>query len=277
MKAAAIAEQGTSPKTSDNRSLWPHLIVLLFVALGVRLALSQFLLNDFDRIDFVATAHKTLRYGVARYYEPSTEYHGVKNDRGERGVPLTYPPIQIYCYWVVGQIYDRIDPNFREISFWKDLPVNGTAINYLVKVPLFVFDLLITTVIFAFLRGRFGDQPALICAGLYALNPAVLFDGALWAQPDSIHSGFLVMALVFLALRRPVPSLVMMALALLSKPQPMIFAPLVFLVIVLAYSFRKSLTAIACAAFAVLVVFLPLLLDPARIQLIENMLSVTQG
>jgi hypothetical protein len=263
--------------SSENRTIlspWWLLAILLLVSLGVRLALAPILMNSRDRRDYISSAHKTLRYGVARYYEPTDEYHGVANDAGERGVPLTYPPIQIYCYWVVGHIYDWFDPGFREIVGGRKLPYRSLPLNYLIKAPLFFFDLLLTAAIFLFLRFRIGDKMALICAALYALNPAVLFVGALWAQPDSIHSAFLVLAAGFLILRKPALSLTMMTLALLSKPQPMIFAPLVLLLVLRWYPLKESLRAVLAAAGAALIVFLPILVDPNRVSLIANMISV---
>jgi hypothetical protein len=251
-----------------------QLAILLLVSLGVRLALAPMLMNTRDRRDYISSAHKTLRYGVARYYEPTDEYHGVPNDAGERGVPLTYPPIQIYGYWVVGHIYDWCDPGFKEIVGGRNLPYRSITLNYLIKIPLFLFDLLLTATVFLFLRSRIGDKVALICAGLYGLNPAVLFVGALWAQPDSIHSAFLVLAVAFLILRKPALSLTMMTLALLSKPQPMVFAPLVLLLVVIWYPLKESLRAALAAAATALIVFLPIFVDENRVSLIANMISV---
>ena len=271
MNSQIVSDSPTKRKTIGP---WAQLAILLLVSLAVRLALAPILMNTRDRRDYISSAHKTLRYGVARYYEPSDEYHGVPNDAGQRGVPLTYPPIQIYCYWVVGHVYNWIDPGFKEITGRRNLPYGSITLNYLIKIPLFLFDLLLTAAIFWFLRSRTGDRMALLCAALYSLNPAVLFVGALWAQPDSIHSAFLVLAVGFLIGRSPVLSLTAMTLALLSKPQPMVFAPLVLLLVAMRHLLKDSLRAVLAAAGAALIVFLPLLVDDNRVSLIANMISV---
>src|SRR5262245_8892155 len=182
-----------SPNKQDgnpNRG-YLKLGILLVLSLAVRLALSPILMNTFDRQDYISSAHKEMKFGIAGYYEPSPDYRGVKNEGGLRGVPLPYPPIQIYSYGLAGRIYQHFfDSSFYDHTFWRELPFDSRAMNYLIKLPLFLFELALTAVIFLFLRTRIGEGAALLCAGAYALNPAVLYDGALWAQPDSIHSTF---------------------------------------------------------------------------------------
>ncbi|HEV8486443.1 MAG TPA: hypothetical protein VGV87_23060 [Blastocatellia bacterium] len=260
---------------APRRSLspWAQLAILLVVSLGVRLALAPILMNTFDRQDYISTAHKAMKYGIARYYEPSADYRGVKNEGGLRGVPLPYPPIQIYSYDLMGHVYQRFfDSTFYDHTFWRELPFDSLALNYLIKVPLFVFELLLTVVIFIFVRGRQGDRVALVCAALYALNPAVLYGGSLWAQPDSIHCTFLALALIFLIEGRPVAAVPMLALALLSKPQPAVFVPIALLLVLISNPLKQVVTAAVASAGTALLVLLPMLLQDSRS--ILNMLSV---
>src|SRR5581483_11948456 len=125
-----------------------------------------------------------------------------------------------------GAVYQSaVDPGFRDIERWRDVPVDSLALNYLIEIPVVLFELLLTVVIFRFVRRRFGERRGLVCAGLYALNPAVLYDGAMWAQPDAIHCCFLALAVVGLIERRYALCLAMLTLSLLSKPQPLAVAP----------------------------------------------------
>ena len=258
-----------------KRSLspWAQLAILLALSVGVRLALAPILMNTFDREDYISTAHKAMKYGIAGYYEPSPDYRGVKNEGGMRGVPLPYPPIQIYSYDLVGHVYQRFfDSSFQDHTSWRELPFDSLALNYLIKIPLFVFELLLTAVIFIFVRLRQGDRRALVCASLYALNPAVLFDGSLWAQPDAIHSTFLVLAVAFVIEHRPIAALPSLALALLSKPQPAVFVPIVLLLVLFTSPLKQVATAALVSAGTALLVLLPMLLQDSRS--IPNMLSV---
>ena len=256
--------------TAPTIGPWSRLGLLLFVCLAVRLALGPIMMNDFDRKDYVSNAHKTLRYGVSQYYEPNPNY------KGYGGVPSSYPPLQIYSYAVAGRLYQRFfDPTFAEIVWWRNLPFDSLALNYLIKAPIFLFELLLTGVIFVWLRGRIGDARALICAALYGLNPAVLYDGTLWEQPDALHSAFLALSVLFLIVRRPVLCLTLLALALCSKPQPAILAPLIGLLIVTRSSWKQTVVAVLAAIVTAAIVFLPYLVNGARA--VVQMLKIMEG
>ena len=48
---------------------WVQLAILLLVSLGVRLALAPIEMNKFDREDYISTAHKAMKYGIALSFE----------------------------------------------------------------------------------------------------------------------------------------------------------------------------------------------------------------
>src|SRR5262249_12778250 len=173
-------------KATTRNSYWLTLAFLLFMALGVRLALAPSMLNYDDRRDYVSAGHKAMRYGIGHYYD-----HAKKSEReykGISGVPLPYPPLQIYAYLTAAYLYQNlIDASFVTVKDWREMPVNVVSLNYLIKAPLFLCELLLTAVIFFWVRKQFDEKTALLCAGAYALNPAVLYDGAMWAQPDALH------------------------------------------------------------------------------------------
>lgn len=56
----------------------------------------------------------------------------------------------------------------------------------MVKSLPIVCDLAGAILLFAFVRRRLGDAAAALVAGIYALNPAVLVNGAAWGQADSV-------------------------------------------------------------------------------------------
>ena len=251
---------------------WSQLALVLLVSLMVRLALTPILMNANDRHDYISTAHKAMKTGIAGFYKPAAGYQGVRTESGLRGIPLPYPPIQIYAYQLAGRIYQRFfDPTFYDHTHWKQLPYDSLALNYLIKIPLFLFDLLATAVIFVFLRGRAGDRTALACAALYGLNPAVLYDGALWAQPDAIHAALLTLAVVFIIRQRPDLSLPMLTLAVLSKPQPVIYIPIIMLLAIMLGSARQLMAGALMSSVAGLLILMPLLRDG---EALRNMLGL---
>ena len=254
MNVENVSERSEAPASSLRLGPWSSLVVLLLVSFGVRLALAPVVMNWDDRRHFIGASHKALRYGVASAYETIPEYEG------KRKVRLPYPPIPVYVYAAVGWTYGLFDPGFREIADFTALPFDSAGLGYLIKLPVFLFELLLAVVIFLFVRRREGDRRGLICAALYALNPAVIYDSALWAQPDSIHSCFLTLAAVFLIARRPTLCLSFLTLAVLSKPQALMAAPLILIFLLMNSAAGESVRAVLASGAAAAIVFLPFLL-----------------
>ena len=85
----------------------------------------------------------------------------------------------------------------------------------------------------------------LVAAGLWALNPAIIYVSAFWAQVDSIHTLWMLAALLAALGRRWGWSGLFMGLALLTKLQAVILLPLL-----LALAWRYSLRAVVLGAVA---------------------------
>lgn len=266
-----ITSTGNPDKKVAHQPQWLALALLLFLALGVRLALAPSMLNYDDRRDYVSAGHKAMRYGIGHYYD-----HAKKTEReykGISGVPLPYPPLQIYAYTVAAYLYQHdVDASFAAVPDWREMPVNVVSLNYLIKAPLFLCELILTAVIFFWVRKQFDEKTALLCAGAYAFNPAVLYDGAMWAQPDALHCLFIVLSVICLLLRKPDWCLVFLALALLSKPQPTVFVPMIILLVFLSCTWKELFAAIGASLGVAVVILLPFLL--VGIRAIRDMLDV---
>src|SRR5262245_5403435 len=141
-------------KATTRYSYWLTLAFLLFMALGVRLALAPIMLNYDDRRDYVSAGHKAMRYGVGHYYD-----HAKKADReykGISGVPLPYPPMQIYAYEIAAYLYQNLfNANFVNVQDWRDMPVNVVALYYLINMPMYSCDLVLTDVVLLWLQVLF--------------------------------------------------------------------------------------------------------------------------
>jgi Gpi18-like mannosyltransferase len=156
-----------------------------------------------------------------------------------------YPPFNVYLFWIFG-------------SLAKALSLFGTsAIVYLIKLLPTLFDTATVFLIFTFVRKRFDFKAALMTAALYAFNPAVIFDSAVWGQFDAIYTFFLLLSLVLLLKSKPTLSAVAFTIGLLTKPQSIALAPLLIFLILRKYGWRRLLTSIAAAAATIFVVILP--------------------
>ena len=96
----------------------------------------------------------------------------------------------------------------------------------LLKLPAILADCATAGLFFYLARRHWSGTAALMLAGLYAFNPAVILDSAVWGQVDSVLTLPILLG-VHAAGRSGRPaSGAAFATALLIKPQALIFAPL---------------------------------------------------
>ncbi|HEX9024302.1 MAG TPA: hypothetical protein VF799_10720, partial [Geobacteraceae bacterium] len=92
-------------------------------------------------------------------------------------------------------------------------------------LPAMLSDIAVSWLLFR-LGERYGNRAlALAAVALYAFNPAVILNSAVWGQVDGILTLFILLGVSLLE-TNPAGSAVSFALALLIKPQALIFAPL---------------------------------------------------
>jgi Gpi18-like mannosyltransferase len=229
-----------------DRPLW----LLLAVALGVRLLLMP-LPDPFDA-DLTAFWLPWMAYGaengLAQLYQS--------------GQPLVnYPPLYLALLVGMGELYGLVVPSFEYTSLQ----------SVLIKLPAVVADLAITVLLYGAAQrvvlmqdtsapsvcttethDRTTAQPndrttthwfPLVAAGLWALNPAIIYVSAFWAQVDSIHTLWMLAALLAALARRWGWSGLFMGLALLTKLHAFVLLPLL-----LVLAWRNSLRAVAVGA-----------------------------
>ncbi|MCS7243032.1 MAG: glycosyltransferase 87 family protein [Candidatus Caldatribacterium sp.] len=181
-----------------SRDFW----VVLFCALLLRV-LFAFTVLGFppDIACFVGWANQAVELGLFRIYS-GTMY-------------IDYPPGYLYVLWLLGSL--------KEIFGLSD---ESSVFLVLLKLPALLADLALASLLFFLARERLGEERALLLFALCALNPAIGLDSALWGQVDSVFMLPLFAGVLFLARGRLELSALFFALALLVKPQTLIFSPL---------------------------------------------------
>jgi Gpi18-like mannosyltransferase len=209
------------------------LAALLFIAFMVRFA---FFSNQgyaaVDTRDFMAWFQSATDYGPRTFYTRTW---------------CDYPPFNIYFFWVFGLLA-------------KSLSLFGTTLfTYVMKLPSNLFDMATAFLIFAFVRKRLDFKMALLATALYAFNPAVIFNTAVWGQFDAIYTFFLVLSLMLALASKPELSGVTFTLGVLTKPQGIALAPLIAFLILKKYrlQWRRLLTSLIAVAATVFVVIIP--------------------
>jgi Gpi18-like mannosyltransferase len=98
---------------------------------------------------------------------------------------------------------------------------------------------------------------SLTAAAVYAFNPAVIFDSAVWGQFDAVYTFFIVLSLLLAVKSKPKLSAAIFALAVLTKPQAVALAPLIAFLIYKKNGLKNLIFSSAVFALGIFVVILP--------------------
>jgi len=169
---------------------------------------------------------RVLLFRYHGYYIDENSFKAWYNTAAEKGlygfydsIWSDYPPFNIYIFWIFGKLSHAI---------------GSGSLDLLIKLPQNLFDLATAYIIFRFVRQRYSFLFALGAMAVYALNPATIFDLAVWGQFDSVYTFFMVASLYSVMRSKYELSGGLFALAILTKPQSVVLLP------VLAYLMLKN-------------------------------------
>lgn len=205
------------------------LVLLLLFSLLVRLLLFPLPGYKADVSTFTAWFNAAAEHGIRVFYSV---------------VASDYPPFNVYLFWIFGSLARQLSPY-------------GTDVVFFIKLLPNLFDIATAFLIFAFLRKRLDFKIALFATALYAFNPAVIFNAAVWGQYDAVYTFFLVLSLVLVVASRPELSALALTVGLLAKPQGIALAPLILFLIFFKYGWRRLLTSLLAAVATISVVIIP--------------------
>jgi len=154
-----------------------------------------------------------------------------------------YPPFNVYFFLGFGSLAKALSGTSSMFYFIKLLPN--------------LFDTATAFLIFVFVRKRLDFKAAMLATALYAFNPAVVFNAAVWGQFDAIYTFFLVLSLMLALASKPEVSAVTFTLGILTKPQSIALLPLIAFLIFRKNGWRRLLTSILAGAATIFVVILP--------------------
>jgi Gpi18-like mannosyltransferase len=199
------SQRGHAINFPFNKKEFAFLVGLLSVSFIVRLLLFPQQGYPVDTGDFQYWFNAAATHGLRTFYNPP--------------MWCDYPPFNIYIFW-----------------FFGSLAKTFTSINVenWVKLAPNLFDLATATVIFLYLRKKVDLKLTVLGTALYAFNPAVIYNTAVWGQFDAIYTFLLVLSLVLALKGKPVFSVLsaaIFAISILTKPQAIALAPLIALLI----------------------------------------------
>ncbi len=231
-------------------------MLIAIACLGIRWPLLAHPGFKQDQVFFLHWANLAERGGVAAVYETSAN-----------GKPwCNYPPLYPYILRGLAGVYrvgtgESLDREaISDVIEGRSSP-RAAAATALFKMPAVIADGLTCALLVLWLSRRIALRTAISVAASYAVMPAVIFDSAVWGQVDSIPTLFALIALECTTRRRWTWVGAFAALAMLAKPQAMIFVPLFVIASIYAGAPRASFALVRLAAGAAavcLVVLAPL-------------------
>ena len=186
-----------------------------------------------------------------------------RNTIGFNAHACNYPPLSVYFFWIQGLIWHGLDSEIVTLQPPVSSRVIDTRVSRLADAfPGIVFDFFLAWGVMCLVRQLHGTRrsPILesIAFSITILAPPIFLDSAFWNQADSWIACMLVWTLVHLMRGRLILSGVLFGLALVTKPQAVLFGPvLVYVFFSLRFmnggTWRRALELWKPAVVAVLV------------------------
>ncbi len=238
-------------QTTGTRGKYGVLALITIVGLAVRLWAMRFPPFPIDMNDWIAWGEHVLRSKPSGFYTDT--------------LFADYAPGYVYVMWLTAAI---------KHAFFADAGL-GTY-YFLYRLPPILFDLGTTALIFFTIdranqpsddsiEPRTAEQRPLwlpaFAALSYILNPAIIFNSAIWGQIDASFTFFMFLAVVLLLRGNAEGAVVSYVVGFLIKPQAISLAPVLGLVLLLRYPVKRWLIAGAIGiviAYSILFPFLGL-------------------
>ncbi len=220
----------------NGAPLSPPTIRALFAVMGLAFMVRMIFATGpgfiVDVQDYVVWSYKTVTYGLGTAY---TSLNGLWIADQSPGL--------VYLLHVMGLIYRAVfspdflypgvagDPGARLANALTTNPalLADPVQRTLLRMPSLLADLITGALIFAVARKNLSERAAGLVALAYWFNPAVLWNGAYWGQTDAVHTLLVLITFLLLDANRIGASFFVLGIAVMTKPQAAIFAPLLLL------------------------------------------------
>lgn len=227
-------------RTYGNKLDYKWILILLSGGLLLRLATAPVWTGyDTDVNTFLAWANRAATIGLSGLY-------------GQADYFLDYPPGYMYVLYLIGKLHQAFGIGW------------GTPVSLLIlKLPPCLADLGLSYTVYKASRsiGRFTNLQAVGLSSLYALNPAVWSNSAVWGQVDAFFMMFIVVSLVVQQQGKLQQASLWLALAILLKPQALLFGPFLLIDVLRRKSGRLLAECLLGGISVIVAVTLPFSID----------------
>lgn len=211
-----------------------NLLIIIFVIL-LRLALSLLPSFEYDESAYRVWSARLVEKGPSQFY--SAQF-------------FTNNPLGgLYTFWFMGVLKSIFLPNLSYYSKGFDL---------LLKFPANIADIASGFIIYLLVKKKLSRSWAIAGFLMYVINPAIIFNSAVWGQYDGLSTLFLLIAAYVVATKKaPELSALAFATAWTIKPQAIFFAPVLMLFILITQKPLKWVTSTVAALLTLIILYLP--------------------
>lgn len=171
-----------------------------------------------------------------------------------------YMPGYLYILWLLGSL--------KNIFL-----IDQQTFLYLLKVPGIVAEVLISVIIY-FYFSNYSYKLKNLASGAILLNPALIFNSAIWGQIDSILTLMMLFTITFISQNKFLLSSLFLSLSFLVKPQTLSIILIPALALVKNLSSRNIIKLIIPPVVVIYLVSLPFFPDNTLVNLF-NLLNNT--
>ncbi len=165
----------------------------------------------------------------------------------DAGFFLDYPPGYIYILYFVNWIADLFN-----------IDTGSQTFVLLLKMPSIIADLVSGVVIYNISKKYQDEYKALVLSAMYILAPAVIFNSAVWGQIDSYYSLLVVLSIYFAMQDKVKTTAIIYGIALATKPQSLLFGPILLFYIIEKKDFKKLVDALFYGLLSFYILTIPI-------------------
>ena len=210
--AGFVRKRGRIREPVTRPMLWGMLWLALIVRLAVALRVPGY---NTDISCFTAWSERIFSNGPLKFYDP--DYF------------CDYPPGYMLLLWPVGLIRHLFNLN-----------TNSALYRMILKLLPMVADVAGAYVIWRTAKENMAEKLSWMLAALYAFNPAAILNSAAWGQIDALLTLAIVLCALAAGEGRYFKAMLWFTLALLIKPQALLFAPLGLIAILIQLIDQKG-------------------------------------
>ncbi|MBW8051159.1 MAG: hypothetical protein FVQ77_12630 [Cytophagales bacterium] len=220
----------------------------VFIILSVSLLLQLYIASWPDTMGDVELYRSWCRTLVNEGLEAS--YWGEPHPNGLI-LQIDYPPVYPYMIYIIGNIHQFISAD----SFQS----NDILVDFLLKLPAIFSNIIISLLIYFFLKKQLTNRDASLAMMFYALNPAIIFDTAYWGQTDAFYSVFILLSLLYFMNKKPELSWVFITIGVFTKPLVLPFAPLIAIFTWRDFGLKRTFKCTVTSVITTIIIFIPFL------------------